>query len=252
MSESAPAGTPAPGTRPAGAGDERAAARHVREMFSGIAHRYDLLNHLLSFQLDRLWRRRLVARFRPLLARGDARVLDLCCGTGDLALALAHEGRAQVMGGDFAHPMLVRAVGKSGAAVRVRYVECDALRLPVSDASFDLVTTAFGFRNLANYERGVREMHRVLRPGGEVAILEFSDPRGKLFAPLFHFYFRRIVPLLGAAISGSRTAYSYLPSSVAQFPSPAELSQMMERAGFGGVRFEAWTFGTVLLHRGTR
>lgn len=272
-----------PGARPAGSRDEADAARQVREMFSRIAPRYDLLNHLLSFQLDRLWRRRAVRRFRHILSRPEAHVLDLCCGTGDLTLALKRGGQAMVFGSDFAHPMLVRALDKaaceagkrqpkggsrspsapsgtvtsdearSGSASapgmrRPGYAEADALQLPFPDASFDLATAAFGFRNLANYERGLREIYRVLRPGGEVGILEFSEPHGALFGPLFRFYFTRILPRLGGAISGNAAAYSYLPSSVESFPPPQELAVAMSRAGFADVRFELWSGGSVALH----
>lgn len=249
MNAQGPARATASGTRPEGARDEQESAARVREMFSRIAPRYDFLNHLLSFQLDRVWRRRVVSRFRHILARADARVLDLCCGTGDLAIVLRRGGRAAVVGGDFAHPMLVRALEKTEQLDSIAFVESDALRLPFADASFDLVTTAFGFRNLANYERGLREMRRVLAPGGEVSILEFSEARG-VFGPAYRFYLRRIVPRLGGAVSGSPAAYSYLPASVAQFPGPGELAAMMESAGFRSVRFERWTFGSVALHRG--
>ena len=257
-----------PGTRPAGALDEAAAARQVREMFSRIAPRYDFLNHLLSLQFDRLWRRRVARRFRHILWRPEARVLDLCCGTGDLTLALARAGVAAVFGSDFAHPMLVRALEKSAVPVKViappnsqtaggsrsarGYAEADALALPLANASFDLVTAAFGFRNLANYERGLREIHRVLRPGGEVGILEFAEPRGSVFGSLYRFYFRRILPLLGGLISGNSTAYSYLPGSVAKFPEPEDLAALMSSAGFRAVRFEVWTAGIVALHCGQK
>jgi demethylmenaquinone methyltransferase/2-methoxy-6-polyprenyl-1,4-benzoquinol methylase len=227
-------------------------------MFSRIAPRYDFLNHFLSFQLDRLWRRRVVRRFRHILARKDARVLDLCCGTGDLALALRAGGRARVFGADFAHAMLVLAEQKSRAYSegqvfrRVAFLEADALALPFEDASVDLVTTAFGFRNLANYERGLAEMYRVLRVGGEVAVLEFAEPRGALFGPLYRFYLRRVVPRLGGAISGNPAAYSYLPSSVAKFPTPKELAALMSDAGFADVRCELWISGSVALHSARR
>ncbi len=247
---------PLPGTRPAGANDEVEAARQVREMFSRIAPRYDLLNHLLSLQLDRVWRRRVARRFQHILTRGDARALDVCCGTGDLTAALARKGRALVFGSDFAHPMLLRAREKAMRWRRAdprslgpnRYAEADALQLPFPNASFDLVAAAFGFRNLTNYELGLKEIYRVLRPGGEVGILEFAEPRGALFGPLYRFYFTRILPRLGGAISGSAAAYSYLPSSVAKFPQPEELSALMSRAGFADVRFERWSGGVVALH----
>ncbi|MBS1866541.1 MAG: ubiquinone/menaquinone biosynthesis methyltransferase, partial [Acidobacteria bacterium] len=169
---------PSKGTRPDGAISEADASRKVREMFTQIAPRYDLLNHLLSLQLDRVWRARTARKLRAILQRPDAVVLDLCCGTGDLAFALKKKGKARVIGADFAHPMLVRANEKSAANFggAVPFLESDALQLPFADASFDLVTAAFGFRNLANYEAGLREMQRVLKPGGTIGILEFTEP----------------------------------------------------------------------------
>src|SRR5579862_6473549 len=176
---------PAKGTRPEGAATEADASRKVREMFTQIAPRYDLLNHLLSLQIDRLWRLRTAKRLRPILERSDAVVLDLCCGTGDLSMALAEHGKARIIGADFAHTMLVRAKEKVAATssahsseqviAPIPFLEADALRLPFADSSFDLVTTAFGFRNLANYESGLREIHRVLKPGGTIGILEFTE-----------------------------------------------------------------------------
>jgi demethylmenaquinone methyltransferase/2-methoxy-6-polyprenyl-1,4-benzoquinol methylase len=241
------------GTRPAGAESEKDASRQIREMFSGIAPRYDLLNHILSMRLDGLWRRRVARRFRGILERPDARVLDLCCGTGDLTFALSAGARARVFGSDFAHPMLVLARQKAERNHRaLPFFEADALTLPFQDGSFDLITTAFGFRNLANYESGLREMKRVLRPGGVVGILEFCEPRGKLFGPVYRFYFHNVIPRLGRAISGSATAYSYLPESVAKFPDPDALAALMMDVGFADVRYETWTFGTLALHTGRR
>lgn len=249
-----------PGTRPEGAANEREAARHVREMFSRIAARYDFLNHVLSLEMDRIWRRRAAQRFRHILSQENASVLDLCCGTGDLLIALARGGRAKVFGSDFAHPMLVRAAEKwerlrrePGGHQRPCFLaEADALALPFRDGTFDLVTAAFGFRNLANYESGLLEIRRVLRPGGEAGIVEFAEPRGAVFGLLFQFYFRSILPRLGRMISGDGSAYSYLPNSVARFPSPEELAKLMQQAGFSDVKFERWTGGTVTLHRGRR
>lgn len=257
-----PAGSrraPLPGTRPAGTCDETAASRQVREMFSRIAPRYDLLNHLLSLRFDVMWRRRLARRFAPILARPEARILDVCCGTGDLALALAGARSASagsngscLMGADFAHPMLARARDKAAGSARrqIEFVEADALSLPFADGSFDLVATAFGFRNLANYAAGLRECRRVLAPGGSLALLEFAEPRSALFGNLFRFYFHRVLPAVGAAVSGHAEAYSYLPESVARFPGPRELAELMEQSGFGDVTFESWTAGIVTLHTG--
>lgn len=248
-----------PGTRPPGARSDHEASERVREMFGRIAPRYDFLNHALSLQLDRVWRRRVAHRFRNILQREDASVLDLCCGTGDLTAALARDGRARIIGTDFAHPMLVRAARKcSSGRTENRvighelFAEADALALPFRDHSFDLLTAAFGFRNLANYESGLREIHRVLRPGAEVGILEFAEPRGRIFSAIYHFYFATILPGLGGAISGDRAAYTYLPNSVAEFPSPEALAGLMERVGFVDVRLERWTGGVVTLHRARR
>jgi demethylmenaquinone methyltransferase/2-methoxy-6-polyprenyl-1,4-benzoquinol methylase len=234
------------GTAPPGARNEREAAAWVRGMFARVARRYDVANHLLSFNIDRLWRARTVRRVRPMLERPDARVLDICCGTGDLTLALARECRTPVLGSDFCHPMLVAARRKGAAGL----FEADALRLPLRDASLDLVTVAFGLRNLSNYRVGLAEMRRVLRPAGMAAILEFSEPPNAGFAALYHFYSRRILPLIGGALSGSREAYTYLPESVRKFPSAEELAKEMRRAGFREVRYERFSGGIVALHLG--
>ena len=241
------------GATPQGARSEREAAEWVRAMFGRVAHRYDLANHLLSFNIDRYWRAHTVARVHHMLARPAARVLDICCGTGDLVRAL-QRGRpagapgSKVMGSDFCHPMLVAACAKLGGNP---LFEADALRLPLADASLDLITVAFGFRNLANYEAGLREMRRVLRSGGLAAILEFSPPPNPLLGALYSFYSRRVLPLIGGALSGSRDAYTYLPESVRKFPAPEELAETMRAAGFGPVEFERLTGGIVALHLGS-
>jgi demethylmenaquinone methyltransferase / 2-methoxy-6-polyprenyl-1,4-benzoquinol methylase len=236
------------GTTPEGARSEQEAAAWVRGMFARVAHRYDLANHLLSFNIDRRWRAHTVRRVRAVLERPEARVLDICCGTGDLVLALERPGRARVLGSDFCHPMLVAARAKTRAPL----FEADALRLPLGDRSLDLITVAFGFRNLANYEAGLREMHRVLRPGGMAAILEFSQPPNRAFRGLYNFYSRRILPWIGGAISGSRDAYTYLPESVRKFPGAAQLAEHLRGAGFEDVSYEYLTGGIVALHLGTR
>lgn len=251
------------GTRPEGACDEREAAARVRDMFTRIAPRYDFLNHLLSFSLDHVWRRRTAKRFAHILRRPDARILDLCCGTGDLTFALdrvraksqgaARRDGAAIVGSDFVEAMLVRAKEKSQARQReVVFMASDALHLPFADASFDLVTTAFGFRNLANYEEGLREFARVLRPGGELGILEFTEPTSGPMASLFRFYFKNVLPRIGGAISGNAEAYRYLPGSVSKFPSPPELAALMEKCGFANVRIASWNFGSVILHSACR
>jgi demethylmenaquinone methyltransferase/2-methoxy-6-polyprenyl-1,4-benzoquinol methylase len=239
------------GASPEGTRNEQEAAHWVRVMFGRVAHRYDLANHLLSFNIDRHWRAHTVRRVGHILQRPGARVLDICCGTGDLVLALEKRAAAGVLGSDFCHPMLVAAghkIAQRGA--RASLFEADALRLPIRDSSLDLVTVAFGFRNLANYQAGLAEMRRVLRPGGMAAILEFSQPPNRAFAALYNFYSRRILPLIGGALSGSRDAYTYLPDSVRKFPSAARLAEDMKAAGFEDVRFEYLTGGIVALHTG--
>jgi demethylmenaquinone methyltransferase/2-methoxy-6-polyprenyl-1,4-benzoquinol methylase len=241
------------GTTPLGTRNEQEAANWVRGMFGRVARRYDLANHLLSLNTDRLWRARTVDRVRHILERPDARVLDICCGTGDLMLALAGRVRhgSPVLGSDFCHPMLTAArdkVAKRGS--RAVLFEADALRLPVRDSSLDLITVAFGFRNLANYQAGLREMRRALDAGGTPAILEFSQPPNRSFAAMYNWYSRRILPVIGGALSGSRDAYAYLPESVRKFPSADELAGDMRLAGFEEVSYEYWTGGIVALHVG--
>lgn len=244
-----------PGTRPEGVEDEKEAAAHVREMFGRIAPRYDLLNHLLSLDIDKVWRKRVAKKFRTALHDTNARVLDLCCGTGDLAFAFRREAPAgaEITGSDFVPEMLVRARAKSAASgAKVEFVEADALALPFADSTFDLVSCAFGFRNLANYERGLQEILRVLKPKGAIAILEFAEPPGKMFGAVYRFYFRNLLPHLGGLISGDAKAYSYLPNSVSKFPDPDDLQAKFERAGFSGVQYQRWTGGIVTLHTGRK
>lgn len=239
------------GAAPEGARSEQEAAAWVRGMFARVAPRYDLANHLLSFNIDRYWRGHTVRRVREILANPAARVLDVCCGTGDLVLALEQARRAPVLGSDFCHPMLVAARRKiQGGGKRSPVFESDALHLPLAGASLDLITVAFGFRNLANYEAGLREMRRVLKPGGTAAILEFSQPPNAAFAALYNFYSRRILPVIGGMISGNRDAYTYLPESVRKFPNARDLADAMRRAGFAEVTYEFLTGGIVALHRG--
>ena len=241
------------GTTPAGTRDEQQAATWVRGMFGRIAPRYDLLNHLLSLNIDRYWRARTVKQVSEVLARPGARVLDLCCGTGDLMLALQARSGARVYGSDFCHPMLVAALQKvEQRRSRSALFEADALTLPLADASIDLITMAFGFRNLANYQHGLGELLRVLTPGGLAAILEFSTPPNPVLSRLYDYYSRAILPVIGGWISGSKEAYSYLPESVRKFPGAVDLADQMRGAGFTNVRFERMTAGIVALHLGQR
>ena len=225
-------------------------------MFTSIAPRYDLLNHVLSMNVDRLWWRRASRTFRHILARPDARVLDLCCGTGDMTFALMRQaGNAapKIAGADFSHAMLDQASAKSretSGAVPV-WIEADALSLPFPDAHFDLVTSAFGFRNLADYDAGLREIGRVLRPGGECGILDFGEPKGALGA-LYRIYFKEVLPRIGTVISGVRGPYAYLPASVERFPAPEEMLERMKTAGFSEAKWTPYTFGIAGLYRGRK
>lgn len=240
------------GAAPAGASDPESASRRIREMFTAIAPRYDLLNHLLSANIDKLWWRKTARAFRSRLLRPGVEVLDLCCGTGDMALALLREGpQARITGADFAHPMLVLAGKKSSPRSALRWIEADALRLPFRDASFDLVTCAFGFRNLADYEAGLREIWRLLRPQGECGILEFSQPPGWR-GRIYQLYFKGVLPKIGNLISGTPGAYSYLPASVERFPRPVEMLSQMGKAGFSQASWTPYTWGIAGLYRGIR
>ncbi len=240
-----------PGAAPPGTSTEQQSARWVRDMFARVARRYDLLNHLLSFQADRYWRARTVRRLRPILQLPGARILDICCGSGDLTLALAAAARQTVIGCDFCRPMLVEAGRKAEhRRAPTALVEADALRLPFVDHSLDLVTVAFGFRNLANYRQGLREMLRVLKPGGAAAIVEFSRPPNPVFRKLYEFYSNKIIPMAGGLISGAPDAYAYLPASVRRFPAAEELAAEMRAAGFHDVGFLRMSGGIVALHWG--
>jgi demethylmenaquinone methyltransferase/2-methoxy-6-polyprenyl-1,4-benzoquinol methylase len=242
--------SPVRGATPEGATDPQSAARAVRDMFTNIAPTYDLLNHLLSANIDKLWWRRTARVFTSILSRENARVLDLCCGTGDMAFALSRRGsHAQVTGADFSHAMLKLALAKTTRG-KVKWIEADALQLPFAEQSFDLVTSAFGFRNLADYDAGLQEIRRVLRADGEFGILDFSEPKG-ILGKLYRFYFRRVLPRVGALISRS-SAYSYLPASVERFPSPSEMLDRMKAAGFKNVSWTAYSFGIAGLFRGTK
>jgi len=225
-------------------------AGRVREMFSGIAKRYDLLNHLLSGNVDKRWRRIVATRVREKLSSSGARVLDVACGTGDLSLTLFESTGARVFGTDFCRPMLEIAADKIPREIPL--IEGDALNLPFRDGSFEAVTIAFGLRNLASVEGGLAELRRVLKPGGWVAVLEFSRPANAMLRPVFGLYFTKVLPLMGGLISGSPMAYSYLPASVQKFPDQQELSLLMQRAGFEQVQFENLTGGIAALHMGRR
>ena len=274
----------APGARVAGEATEAAAATNVRELFNGIAPTYDRLNHLLSFGLDRHWWRKTARTLRPVLQRPEARVLDICCGTGDLTAALlaerppnslegaglqprrsmqpeergfspggnpaAESGVEPITGLDFSAEMLARARTKYAGANAV-WVEGDAMHLPYPDASFDLVTAAFGFRNLSNYAAGLAELHRVLRPGGQIGILECNQPSG-LAGWLYNLYFRHILPVVGGWLSGDRAAYAYLPASVARFPRPPRMFELLRQAGLADPTWDRYLLGAAGLYRAVK
>ena len=222
---------------------------YVRHMFTAIAPRYDLLNHVLSFNIDRRWRRRAVQALHW-ADQPAGTFLDLCAGTLDLAIALARQPgfRGRVVGADFVVPML--RLGREKLALPA--VGADAQQLPFPDRSFEGCLIGFGIRNLADLDQGLGEIARVLKRGGRVAILEFSTPQRWPVRPLYQWYFRRVLPFVGRLVSKHTTAYSYLPDSVGQFPPPQALAERLRRAGFGDVRFELLSFGIAALHVGTR
>lgn len=232
---------------------EAAHAKAVQEMFAGIAGRYDLLNHVLSLNIDKRWRRIVSAELRSILDDPNARVLDVACGTGDLSLELNRGSKAQVIGTDFCRPMLAFAKTKSeNEAHTIPYIEGDAMGLPFSNGEFDAVTIAFGLRNLANVSEGLKELRRILKPGGRLAVLEFSAPIVPGFGQLFNFYFSHVLPRIGGAVSGSRGAYEYLPDSVSKFPNQKKLAALMESTGFDTVKYKNLTGGIAALHTGTK
>lgn len=240
-------------TQPSKVSESEHSAR-VREMFAGIAGRYDLLNHLLSANIDKRWRRLVARKLQGVLSSEGARALDVACGTGDLTLELAGATKAQVTGTDFCRPMLEHAARKASSSEMksVPFIEGDALRLPFADKSFEAVTIAFGLRNLSSVEGGLKELQRVLKPGGRAAILEFSTPVVPGFRALFRFYFTRVLPRIGGLVSGSRGAYEYLPDSVSRFPDQKRLAALMKGVGFEEVEYQNLTGGIAALHLGTR
>lgn len=222
-------------------------------MFAAVAPRYDLANHVLSLARDIAWRRATARELREALARPGSFAVDACCGTGDLSLALARVSAGTVVGTDFCHPMLHLARRKASNQTRpIFFLEADTLRLPFRDGSLDVVSMAFGFRNLASYTRGLEEMHRVLKPGGWLAILEFSQVRWPVVGPVFRFYFHHILPRVGTWISGVSGPYQYLPDSVSRFPDQERLAALMREAGFGNVRYRNFTAGVSALHLGQK
>jgi demethylmenaquinone methyltransferase/2-methoxy-6-polyprenyl-1,4-benzoquinol methylase len=280
---------PTPGARPAGTTSPDEAAQNIQQMFSTIAPTYDRANHILSVGLDRTWWNRTARTLSPILQRPESVVLDLCCGTGDLTLALDKyrpepqhrvpqglkpatysepigtaeavplskatlfadsEIPAPILALDFSHTMLTLGA-KKFAGRNIVSIEADALHLPLADASVDLVTSAFGFRNLTSYPDGLTELHRVLRPGGQIAILECNQPGG-LVGWLYSAYFHHILPRLGGLISGAPRAYAYLPDSVERFPRPPQMKALITAAGFIDPTWTSYTLGTAGLYRATK
>lgn len=228
---------------------DKSKKEEVREMFDRIAPAYDRLNHTLSFQIDKLWRRRAVQIVRRATPR---RILDVATGTGDLAIALAERiPRAQVVGVDLSERMLEAARRKvlaRGLEGRVRLKAGDAERLALADAAFDAVTVAFGVRNFGDLDAGLRELWRVLRPGGLLVVLEFSTPRMPLFRTLYRFYSHRVLPVIGGRISKDRRAYEYLPASVDEFPAPVRFAELLVKAGFVHCRSRSQSFGIAQIY----
>jgi len=248
------------GARPAGAEDEAGAAQAVRQMFDQIAPRYDLLNHVLSASVDRLWWWQTARRFKAILADPNAAVMDVCCGTGHMTMALLKgrpRGARPILGADFARGMLSRAGRRFGVRAGDRNapsavaIEADALHLPLRSASLDLIVTAFGFRNLANYEAGLKEFNRVLKPGGQLGILDFAEPGG-LMGKAYAVYFRHVLPAIGKLICGKDGPYRYLPTSVGNFPPPVEMLELMSATGYSECAWRPYTFGIAGLYTGKR
>jgi demethylmenaquinone methyltransferase/2-methoxy-6-polyprenyl-1,4-benzoquinol methylase len=225
---------------------------YVRTVFEQIAPRYDLLNHLLSLNIDRIWRRRALEALAWTSAP-DGRYLDLCAGTLDVGAELSRRPgfRGFILGADFAVPMLRAGLGKAPPSV-LAPVAADAQQLPLADGSVQGATVAFGIRNVASLDRALHEVYRVLAPGGRFVILEFTTPRSAVVRTLYHFYFHHLLPLIGGVISGHRTAYKYLPRSVANFPAEGALARRMSEAGFAEVRWTSLTFGIAAIHVGLK
>lgn len=230
-------------------------ARQIRQMFSSIAPRYDLLNHLLSLNIDKSWRRKAVSLMRSNTSQQPSLWLDLCCGTGDLSLEMVRQGARRIISSDFSHPMLrlnLDKVRHRGATLKVSVIEADALALPFPANTFDAVAIAFGLRNLESAESGLTEMNRVLKPGGRVVVLEFSKPTNAWFDRLFQRYFFDVLPRIGAALSRHHHAYTYLPESVSRFPNQANLAALFTACGFDGVGYQNLTGGIAAIHWGEK
>lgn len=233
-------------------------ARAVRQMFGAIAGRYDLFNHLFSANIDARWRKTVARTLAEVLAKPDAMILDVACGTGDLSLALGQASArltkdssapARIIATDFCRPMLSIAQTKAAATA---FIEGDALRLPFASNSFDAATIAFGLRNLSSVTEGLTELHRILKPNGVLVILEFSKPVIPIFREGFNFYFKHILPRIGDAFNGSTGAYLYLSESVSKFPDQPQLAALMNEASFHHVTYRNLTGGIAAIHTGKK
>lgn len=230
-------------------------AQNIRQMFSAIAPRYDFLNHLLSLNIDRNWRRRAIRLLRGSLGRPGSLCLDLCSGTGDIALEMLRQGAPRAIASDFSHPMLrlnLEKLQRCDALERIRLIEADALNLPFASNVFDGLAIAFGLRNLESAENGLREMHRVLKPAGQIVVLEFSKPTNALLNSLFQFYFFNVLPRIGSFVSRHDQAYSYLPRSVRDFPDQVQLAGMFVACGFEKVGYLNLSGGIAAIHYGSK
>lgn len=233
--------------------DEQAHAKAVREMFGGIAGKYDFLNHFLSLNTDKRWRRLVRRKLEKELNDANALILDVACGTGDLSVELQQHSKGKVIGTDFCRPMLAVAAQKNPKnKLNIPYLEGDGMNLAFADETFDAVTVAFGLRNFSNWQDGLKELRRVTKKGGKLAILEFSTPIIPGFKQIFNLYFTQVLPRIGGAVSGSHGAYEYLPNSVMRFPDQKGLAKMMNEVGFENVEFKNLTGGIAAIHVGER
>ena len=233
--------------------DELKHAKDVREMFSRISPKYDFLNHFLSGNVDKRWRKLVTKKLENVLDDKNALILDVACGTGDLALELQKNAKAKIIGTDFCRPMLTIAKEKNAPEnLAIPYLEADGMNLSFADETFDAVTIAFGLRNFSNWQAGLRELHRILKVGGKLVILEFSAPIVPGFRQAFQFYFTKILPKIGGVVSGSRGAYEYLSESVARFPDQKGLMKMMLETGFSNVEYKNLTGGIAAIHLGVK
>ncbi len=233
--------------------DELKHAKDVREMFSRISPKYDFLNHFLSGNTDKRWRKLVTKKLKSVLDDENALVLDVACGTGDLAVELQKNAKAKIIGTDFCRPMLAIAKEKNAPEnLFIPYLEADGMNLSFADETFDAVTIAFGLRNFSNWQDGLTELQRILKPGGKLVILEFSAPIVPGFRQAFQFYFTKILPKIGGVVSGSRGAYEYLSESVARFPDQKGLMKMMLESGFNNVEYKNLTGGIAAIHLGVK